>query len=173
MLLLLPSDFAAKIISGEKKPDPSLNYNGIYPNSLGKDGKKYGCDCRITSDQNNRKRWISNGNLQLYNQTVVECIAESSLSAQQMVELTNMWYTSYTLEQEGRLNDTWYIVGIVFIVAFILETLIIIIYCFVKNYDSFNINSPTEDLEEQPINSAIPYKRRIQQMKNKNMYTKR
>jgi hypothetical protein len=154
MLLLLPSDFSSKIISGEKKPDPTLNYNGIYPNSIGKDGKKYGCDCRLDNGDGNKKRWISNGNLQVYNQTIVECISESTLSSQQMIELTNMWYTAYTLEQQGRLNDTWYIIGIIFIVFFILETLCIIIYCFVKNYDSQKNqdndgNDNVDDVEQQ------------------------
>lgn len=146
ILMTLPISFAAQLVSGEKKPSPTVTYNAIYPNSIGKDGKHYGCDCRAESAEN-RKRWISNGNLFLYNETIVTCVAESTLTTQQMSELINMWYTAYTLEQQGRLNDTWYILGIVFMVLFAVTIFILIIYCIVQYYN----RTTTEFDEETPI----------------------
>ena len=161
VLMTLPSAFAAQIVSGEKRPAPSITYNGIYPNSIGKDGKKYGCNCR--AEEESKKRWISNGNLYLYNETVVNCIEDSSLSTQQMEELIDMWYTAYSLEQAGRLNDNWYIIGIVFIIAFILETIIIIIYCVIKNYDSsgdFEVNDEETLLTKSKIHQQRQRRKR-------------
>jgi len=133
-LMTLPTKLAEDIVSGRRKISATLTYPGIYPDSLGHDGKRYGCDCRVSAATRG-KRWISNGNLYLYNQTIVECIDQSTLSAQQMAELTNMWYTAYQLEQEGRLNSTWYYVGIVFIVLFGVLLLGIVVYCVVINYN--------------------------------------
>jgi hypothetical protein len=81
----------------------------------------------------------------LYNETIVNCIADSTLSAQQMAELTNMWYQAYSLEQQGLLNNTWYIVGIIFIILFGLLLLGIIVYCAVKSYEGSVSESPFED----------------------------
>lgn len=154
MLMLLPSSFAADIVSGRKKPDPSISYTGIYPNSVGFDKQKYGCDCR--PDNSQKKRWISNGNLYLYNETIVDCIAASSLSGQQMAELTNMWYSAYSLEQQGLLNNTWYIVGIVFIVLFVLQTAAIVLYCVFTHTGKAREDSPYGAMREiQPLRGRI------------------
>jgi hypothetical protein len=142
MLMTLPAAYAAGIVDGSRKPDATCNYNGIYPNSQGKDGKHYGCDC-FPTDGNSRRRvatsavsvkGIPQASLSLYTQVVVQCVDQSTLTAQQMAELDNMWYTAVQLEQQNRLNDTWYIVGVIFIILFALLLLGIVVYCFVINY---------------------------------------
>jgi hypothetical protein len=141
MLMTLPAAYAAGIVDGSRKPDATCNYNGIYPNSQGKDGKHYGCDC--FPDAGNKRdasvalvssKGIPQASLSLYTQVVVQCVDQSTLTAQQMAELDNMWYTAVQLEQQNRLSDTWYIVGVIFIILFILLLLGIVVYCFVINY---------------------------------------
>lgn len=168
MLMVLPSSFAEQIVSGTKKPDATLSYSGIYPNAVGHNGKRYGCNCRLDSaaeDANSpsarNKRWISNGNLYLYNQTVVTCIADSTLTMQQMAELTSMWYQAYSLEQQGLLNNTWYIVGIIFIILFGLLLLGIIVYCAVKSYEGTVSESPFEEPGGSGV-AATPLKNPVQ-----------
>lgn len=164
MLMVLPTAFAEQIVGGTKKPDATIAYSGIYPNSPGYNGKHYGCNCRVddVSSSSRNKRWISNGNLYLYNQTIVTCIADSTLSALQMAELTNMWYQAYSLEQQGLLNNTWYIIGIVFIVAFGLLVLGITIYCVVKSYEG-SVKSASPFDEEADIDARINYQSQQQQ----------
>jgi hypothetical protein len=141
MLMTLPAAYAAGIVDGSRKPDATCNYNGIYPNSQGKDGKLYGCDCfpdagnkRVASVALVSSKGIPQASLSLYTQVVVQCVDQSTLTAQQMAELDNMWYTAVQLEQQNRLSDTWYIVGVIFIILFILLLLGIVVYCFVINY---------------------------------------
>ena len=137
MLMLLPNAFADDILSGTRKPDPHLPYPGILPGTLGHDGKPRACDCTRSYGATARSiasRAISNANLDLYTQLVVSCTQSSTLSLQQMQELEQMWYSAVSLEQQNLLNNTWFIVGIIFICLFILENMILIIWCFVKYY---------------------------------------
>ena len=161
MLMTLPAAYAAGIVDGSRKPDSTCNYNGIYPNSQGKDGKHYGCDC-FPSDGNKRRsaapvsvRGIPQASLSLYTQVVVQCVDQSTLTSQQMAELDNMWYTAVQLEQQNRLNDTWYIVGIIFIILFFLLLTGIIVYCFVKNYTQTTGGGGDKSEDNVPIQGRI------------------
>jgi hypothetical protein len=134
MLMLLPNAFADDILSGVRKPDAHLSYTGIMPGTVGFDGKRRNCDCTVVNTSGKSNRAISNANLDLYTQLVISCTQSSTLSLQQMQELEQMWYTAVSLEQQNLLNNTWFIVGIIFICLFVVENMIILIYCFVKHY---------------------------------------
>jgi hypothetical protein len=166
MLMTLPAAYAAQIVDGTRKPDATCNYNGIYPNSQGKDSKHYGCDCFPVAGNGRRSassvssRGIPQASLSLYTQVVVQCVDESTLTAQQMAELENMWYTAVQLEQQNRLNDTWYIVGVVFIILFVALLLGIVVYCFVVNYGKTK-DGGTDDSNGAPIQARmVPSRRR-------------
>ena len=120
-------------MSGQVKADASLNYNAVIPGSgaPGVDGKALDCACQPLDS---RKKRISPANLDLYNQTVVDCIEASSLTNQQMQELESLWATCVSLEQQGLLTDAWYIVAIVFIILFALLLVALLIYCVYTSY---------------------------------------
>jgi hypothetical protein len=155
MLMTLPAAYAKQIVDGTRRPDASVNYNGIYPNSMGKDNKHYGCDCFPDSDgaakrsRHQSLRGISQASLSLYTQTVISCVDSSTLTTAQMAELDNMWYTAVQLEQQNLLNNTWYIVGIIFIILFVLLLLGVVLYCFIINYGK------TTKSEDVPIQARL------------------
>jgi hypothetical protein len=128
----LPTTYAQKLVSGAVKADASLSYNALIPGSgaIGVDGKALDCACQ---PDGKRKR-ISPANLDLYNQTVVDCIESSTLTNQQMQELESLWATCVSLEQQGLLTNAWYIVAIIFIILFGLLVIALLIYCVFVNY---------------------------------------
>jgi hypothetical protein len=154
MLMLLPNAFADDILSGTRKPDPHLPYPGILPGTLVHYGKPRACDCtRSDGARAIASRAISNSNLDLYTQLVISCTQSSTLSLQQMQELEQMWYSAVSLEQQNLLNNTWFIVGIIFICLFILENMILIIWCFVKYYQREEENLVAEG--ESPYGGGV------------------
>jgi hypothetical protein len=170
MLMRLPTTFAEKIISGEVKPESSIPYTGIHPGSTGHDGRHYGCDCLPE-----REKRISNAALSLYTLIITECIEESSLNAQQMAELQNFWYQCVSLQEQGLLTDTYFILFIVFLVLFILVLAGLVVYCIIINYnkkkqeyegvESEYIGRPLEPRRERvPVSNAS---KKIQGYNNK------
>jgi hypothetical protein len=133
MLMNLPTTYAQKLIAGTVKADASLSYNALVPGGTvaSVDGKMLDCACQPID---NRKKRITPADLDLYNQTITACIASSTLTMQQMQELENLWATCVSMEQQGTLNNTWYILGIVFIVLFGVLLIGIVIYCVFINY---------------------------------------
>lgn len=133
MLMNLPTTYAQKLVAGTVKADASLNYNALIPGSgaLGVDGVALDCACQPLGK---KKKRISPANLDLYNQTVVDCIESSTLTNQQMQELESLWATCVSLEQQGLLTSAWYIVAIIFIILFGLLVVALLIYCVFVNY---------------------------------------
>lgn len=120
----LPTTYAQQLLSGAVKADASLTYPAVIPgtNSV---------DCACQSE--NRKR-ITPADLDLYNNTVTQCIESSSLTTSQMQELESLWATCISMEQQGTLSNTWYILAIVFIILFGLLGIGVVLYCIISNY---------------------------------------
>jgi Flp pilus assembly protein TadB len=137
MLMHLPTTYAQKLVAGTVKADASLNYNALIPGSgaLGVDGVALDCACQpVDAAKKKKNKRISPANLDLYNQTVVDCIESSTLTNQQMQELESLWATCVSLEQQGLLTNAWYIVAIIFIILFGLLVVALLIYCIFINY---------------------------------------
>lgn len=136
MLMNLPTTYAQKLVSGAVKADASLSYNALIPGSgaVGVDEKALDCACQPLDTEGGKRKRISPANLDLYNQTVVDCIETSTLTNQQMQELESLWATCVSLEQQGLLTNAWYIVAIIFIILFGLLVIALLIYCVFVSY---------------------------------------
>lgn len=147
ILMNLPTSYAQKLVSGAVKADASLTYNAIIPGSgsLGVDGKALDCACQPIDEKKRREKRISPGNLDLYNQTIVDCITSSTLTNQQMQELESLWASCVSLEQQGLLSQTWYILAIVFIILFGLLVICLVIYCVFVNYTTEMVREQQSD----------------------------
>ncbi len=133
LLMNLPTTYAQQLISGAIKADASLSYHALIPGSSTKsvDGKLLDCACNPIESH---KKRITPANLDLYNQTVVDCIEASTLTANQMQELESLWATCVSLEQQGLLTNAWYIVAIIFIILFGISIIAWAVYCVFINY---------------------------------------
>lgn len=135
-------------------------YPAIKPNSQGHDKRHYGCDCRPHDELQRARdmhhsliaaRSTSVAELGEFDEVISDCITNSNLTAQQMQDLNDLWNTCMTQELRGRLGDTWYIVGVIFIVLFIVVLFAWIITCFMWSYNidsikqRYNINDDNDD----------------------------
>lgn len=145
LLLEVEANVAHDLLTGLENP-MSQPYNAIRPGpgkgTLGHDGRYYGCDClpldyvkqARNAHRDLLKRGISAADLGAFDQVISDCITMSNLTSQQMTELNELWNRCLTQERRGRLNDTWYILGIIFICLTIILIIVVVVTCFLWSY---------------------------------------
>lgn len=150
LLLEVGADVASDLLAGHTVGAIEQSYPTILPTSgkgtRGHDNRYYGCDCRPVDEMRNareahrammmlaRDPRISAADLGAFDTVISDCIADSNLTAQQMQELNELWDRCLEQERRGRLNDTWYILGIIFIILTIALLIGIVITCFLWSY---------------------------------------
>ncbi len=132
VLMILPKTYVAQLISGAAKPDPTISYNAIRPGTAGFNGKVFDCICE---PQINAKRGASPANLALYSQVIYDAIDASTLNTAQQIEAASLWGQSVNLSNANLLYNAsgWYIAAVVFIILFVLELVVFVVYCIVVN----------------------------------------
>lgn len=158
ILMQLSGDVANQVVQGQINP-LAQSYAGIFPVSgdpggvKGHDGRYYDCACRpvdhvkasrqlryaiaqrdpntVVHGTGKRYGWSDLGAFDI---VVTDCIADGNLTMQEMDDLNCLWDTCVRQARHGRLNDSWYIVGIIFIVLFIVALVILVMTCFLWSY---------------------------------------
>jgi hypothetical protein len=132
VLMILPKNYVVQLLSGAAKPDPTISYNAIRPGSAGYNGKIFDCMCEPPVST---KRGASPANLALYSQVIYDAIDASTLNLAQQVEAASMWGQTVNLSNANLLTSAngWYITAIIFIILFILEIFVFILYCVISN----------------------------------------
>lgn len=161
VLLEVEADIAHDLLSGKENP-MQQTYSAFRPKAgtgvVGHDGRRYGCDCMpLDYVQSARQahrdlfKRTSAADLGAFDQVISDCITNSNLTMMQMQDLNDLWNRCLQQERRGRLSDTWYIVGVVFICAFIVVLVALVISCFLWSYQldrlkSFGIGANEDDL---------------------------
>ena len=138
VLLEVAPDVALDLLANRLNP-LGQSYGAIRPTPgrgvRGHDGRHYDCACHPVglADETRRRlrlaRGISVADLGAFDEVIVECITASNLTAAQMADLNDLWDRCVTQERRGRLNDTWYYVGIVFICISIFLGIVLLVSC--------------------------------------------
>jgi hypothetical protein len=122
---------AQDFLTGVKRADMNIPYVAILPNSVGFDGQTYNCECVAVSQD---KRRISNGDLDIYNITIVECIEASNATAAQTADMVNLWTTCVDMHEAGMLTYGWWIGCIILGIVAVVEFIIILFLCITWSY---------------------------------------
>lgn len=136
VLMEIPASMVDNYLTGLERADHRIPYPAILPNGIGFNGKWFGCDCIEIPDVASiaEAKRISNGDLDFYNATIVECIEASNATTQQTTDMVNLWTSCVSAEQAGLLTNGYWIGCIILGIIAIAELIIIIVWCVASSY---------------------------------------
>jgi hypothetical protein len=186
ILTAVPNKVAMEMVNGMLRVDSSSPYHAIVPSAqgtVGYDGRRYACDCQpIQPPQTARTRFkhkykqkqrITTADLDAFNSTIVQCIAASQATSQQITELTNVWLTCVAQAQNGRLGDSWFIAGIFFIITTGVLAIVLAMTCIKLSYET-SLQKEEAEMQTKEVQPLVkpppPIQQSIQPVSNKKLH---
>lgn len=135
LLTMVPNHRVPALVAGTVAIDTRVSYVAIHPGEHGHDGLERDCQCQVV--QPVVARSLSEEDLALFNSTLSECIEESMTTMQQMGAFNDLLDRCVTQESVGRLNNTWFIIGIAsIIINGLLLVMVIFFGCSLNAYST-------------------------------------
>ena len=106
LLVPVPDDRVAAYLAGEHRAQGSPVHPPIHTNSQGHDGAQYDCGCHrvnpLSRDEGRKIPRLTQMEIDLFNMTIIDCIASSSLMMSEMDKLNDLWLRQLDTE----INNT-------------------------------------------------------------------